>query len=345
MSRAAALRLCLAAALPVAAAPVLPAALAAQTSPAVRDAQAAFDGFDFPRALALGRTALTADLNDADRATAYEIVGFSLGALDSTDKALTALEQFIVLDPDRLPAADILGPRLVDLYTQARALVLVVRRPRVDSAEFVAGQGEVRIHYEVSRPAVVTTTVIGPGVHAMIDSSLVNPGAAIVSWDARQADSTPVPAGTYQIVVSAFESHDQYQALGRLTIEHAPVDTLLHLTDIAGLDTLPTMERPPRDWRPLGLSVVLTGLAGGLALALDNSGIGGGHRELFAGGALSLGVGLVLSLRRPDLRPVPANIRYNEQVKRLLEERNRQISAQNAQRRREVLLRVAEQRP
>lgn len=316
-----------------------------QTNAVVREAQTAFDGFDFPRALVLGRSALNAELSDADRASAWEIVGFSLGALDSTDLALRALQQFILIDPEREPDADVLGPRLVDLYAQALGLVLVVRHVHTDSAEFVAGRGAVRIRYEVSRPAVATTTIIGTGVRAVIDSQLVNPGAVSVSWNALGAAGEPIPAGTYRVVVSAFESRNQYQALDRLAVYHAEVDTMPHLDAIAGLDELPESERPPRDWRPLGLSVVLAGLGGGLSLALDNSGIGGGHRELTFAGVLSVGIGTLLSLRRPDLRPVPSNIRYNEQLRRMLAERNRQIAEQNAERRREVLLRITEVRP
>ena len=88
----------------------------AQTDSTVQRAQELFDGFDFPRALVAGRAALEHNLNDEDRATAYAVVGFSLGALDSTGQAVQALQQFILLDPDRVPDTDVLGPRLVDLY-------------------------------------------------------------------------------------------------------------------------------------------------------------------------------------------------------------------------------------
>jgi FlgD Ig-like domain len=312
----------------------------AQTDSTVQRAQELFDGFDFPRALVAGRAALEHNLNDEDRATAYAVVGFSLGALDSTGQAVQALQQFILLDPDRVPDTDVLGPRLVDLYNQAWGLVLVVRRPTVDTTTFVLGQGAARIRFEVSRPSIVTTTILGGGARLVVDSQLVNPGAVSVSWDARAADGGAVPAGRYQILVTAMESRNQYQALGGLAIDHAAVDTVAHISSMAGLEELPEMERPPRDWRPLGLSVVLAGVAGGLALALDNSGLGGTRRELVAGGGLTIGVGMALSLRRPDPRPVPANIRYNAQVQRLIAERNDQITAQNVALRREVLVHV-----
>lgn len=321
------------------------AGLSAQTDSTVQRAQSLFNGFDFPHALAAGRAALEHDLSDQDRATAYSIVGFSLGALDSTGQAVQALQQFILLDPDQQPNADILGPRLVDLYNQAWGVVLVVRKPHVDTATFVFGQGAARIHFEVSRPSVVTTTVLGTGMRMQIDSELVNPGAVTLTWDGEAPDAGPVPAGTYRLLVTATEAGSQYQTLGALSIEHGTVDTVAHIAHVQGLETLPEMERPPRDWRPLGLSVVLAGIASGLALALDNSGLGGTRRELITGGGLSIGIGLALSLRRPDARPVPANIRYNEQVRRLIAARNEQIAAQNVALRREVLMHVGRAEP
>jgi len=313
-----------------------------QINPTIGQAADAFNAFDFPRALALARQAVNDEpLSNDDLVVAYELIGFSYGALDSADQAVQALSQMIVLDPDREPNVEALPPRLVNLYNQALGQVLVVRRMLVDSISFVAGFGAVTMHYEVSRPSIAVVRVVGNGTNAVVDSILVNPGEQRYDWDAM-IDGRAIPAGEYQLIVSAAEGRNQFQAARPFTVTHGAVDTLSHLTRLEGFDQLPETETPPRDWRPLGVSALLTGLASGAALAIGSSDLGGPRRELIGVSVASLATGLVLSLRTPEARVVPQAVLYNSLLRQQLAETNRRIASDNEEIRRRVRLTIVQ---
>jgi hypothetical protein len=252
------------------------------------------------------------------------------------------LSQMILIDPDRSPDTEALPPRLVGLFNQALEQVLIVRGLLVDSTTFVAGQADrVVLHYEVSRPAVAELRVLGPGVDHVIESVVANPGPSRFNWDGL-LDGAPVPEGDFQLIVTAQEGRNQYQRSTSFRVAHAPVDTLPFLTSLPGFQKLPETERPPRDWRPLGIATLLTGAAGGAALALSHPSFEGARVELGLSALVSIGTGLALSLRQPEARAVPAAIRYNALVDQTLVDRNEDIAAANVERRRLVELTVVE---
>jgi hypothetical protein len=91
----------------------------------------------------------------------------------------------------------------------------------------------------------------------------------------------------------------------------------------------------------MALAVVLTGLASGAFVALDNKSLGNGPRTaMISVAGASLATGLGLSLRSPEPRPSPTNVLYNSLVRELLARRNAEIARENADRRRETLLTV-----
>jgi hypothetical protein len=124
-------------------------------------------------------------------------------------------------------------------------------------------------------------------------------------------------------------------------VAHGRLDTLPHFTELPGYQEQPEMVSPPRDWRPLALTVLYTGLTAGVFFALDGSDMGTGPRTAIAsvGGAAIAG-GIVLSLRRPEPRPSPSNVLYNSLLRDLLARRNAQIANENADLRSKVLLTV-----
>lgn len=317
--------------------------LTGQARGQVEAAIQAYEALDYPRAAELADRALQdgGDLAVEDRAVAYEVLGYSLGIMNEPDRAVQALSQMILIEPEREPDPTNLPPRLIDLWNQALGQVLVVRGLLVDSTSFVSGEGEVTLHWEVSRPAETEVRVVGPGVDAVVHTRLANPGDVRWDWNAFIGEA-PAPAGSYQLVVTATEGPNQYQRAVPFTIDHAPVDTVPLLTSLPGFSKLPESEIPPRDWRPLGMSTLLTGAVGGAALALNNSAFDGARLELGLGALVSLGAGLILSLRDPPPRPVPAAIRYNSLVDRTLADRNAEIALQNVDRRRRVLLSIRE---
>ncbi len=315
--------------------------LAAQDHPAVQRAEAAFQELDYGGAIALARGALEASLTREDRARTLEILAFSYGAVDSAAAAVETFKELIFLDPDREPDVNRVSPRITALYASALAQVLVVRGVRVDSSSFVAGRGVVPVRFEVSRAARVVTSVQGPNVREVVDSQVVA-GPVLISWSALHSDGTPLTPGSYQVVVTASEGGNEYSVPIGVNVEHGDVDTLPHLRSLPGYTPQPEFVSPPRNWKPLGFAVLMAGIAAGASLALENSDVGGPPRnELAAAGVLTLGVGLALSLKRPDPQPVEANIRYNELLREQLAARNAEIAGENERRRQQVRIFVS----
>jgi hypothetical protein len=318
----------------------IPTLVSAQQNAAVQRAQQAYQALDFSAALRNAQTALNQRLTQEDRILTYEILAFTYGALDSTRQAVAAFRELIFLDPNREPDVERVSPRITSLYASALGQVLVVRRTQADSSSFVAGQGMVPIRYQVSRPSRVFTRVIGPGIDAVIDSQLVA-GTGGVQWDALGAGGEPLPPGDYQVVVTAQEGRNEFGTQLGVRIRHAPVDTVAHLVRLPGYTPQPEFVTPPRDWKPLGIALLATGLGAGAAVALENGQLEAGTREQLGGvSALVLITGLVMSIKKPDPQPVPANILYNQLLREQLAERNAAIAAENAARRRQTLLTV-----
>ena len=315
---------------------------AGQADSSLTSARAAYDSLDYAGAIQLARRALAQPLGPDDLISAYELLGYSYGALDSTRQAVDAFRRLIFLAPDREPDVERVSPRITSLYASALGQVLVVRRLRIDSASFVAGAGSVPIRFELSRTAVARTRVVGPGTDLVIDSQTVA-GAVEVAWTARDAGGRPLRAGEYDLVVTAREGErEEYSTRPvRVRVDHGTVDTLPLLNSLPGYREQPEMVTPPRDWRPMALTVVITGLASGAFFALDNKTLGSGPRTaMISVAGASLATGLGLSLRRPEPRPSPTNVLYNRLVRELLARRNAEIAQENADRRRETLLTV-----
>ena len=315
--------------------------LAAQEHADVRRARTAYAALDYAGAITAARRALGQQLSRSDRILAFEILGYCYGGLDSTTQATDAFQELIFLDPNREPDVNVVSPRITSLYALALGRVLVVRRLVADSASFVAGQGiGMPVRFQVSRAARVTIRALGPGVDLAIDSQLVA-GATRVDWGALASDGTPVPPGEYRIVVTAVEGRNEYSASAPVTVRHGAVDTVPHLSSLPGYIEQPETVRPPRDWRPLGVSALIAGVAAGASFALGSSDLSGeSRREIGGVSVLTIGVGLFLSLRRAEPQPVEANIRYNQLLREQVAQRNAEIAGQNLLRRRQVLLTI-----
>lgn len=316
--------------------------LAAQENALVQGARQAYENLDYAGAIAGARRALTQRLSAADQINAYEVLAYSYGALDSARQAVDAFRELIFLDPNREPDVNRVSPRITSLYASALGQVLVVRRVRMDSTSFVSGRGAAALRYEVSRPARVIARVSGPGVSMVLDSQLVA-GTGGLQWQALDSAGAPLPAGNYQLVVTAIEGSNQFATPLPVTVVHSAVDTLPHLTSLPGYSPLPEFETPPRNWRPFGVALLATGLGAGASIALENPDLeAGSRREVLSVGAAVLVTGLAMSLKKPDPRPVQANILYNQLLREQLAQRNAEIVAENAQRRRQVRVTVME---
>jgi tetratricopeptide (TPR) repeat protein len=316
------------------------ARLVGQDNATVRAAAAAYENLEFAVALTTAQRAVTERLSQEDLAQAYEILAFSYAALDSTRQSVEAFRELIFLDPDREPNVERVSPRITSLYASALGQVLVVRGLRVDSASFVGGTGGVPIQYRVSRPARVFTRIVGDGVDAIVDSQLVA-GVGGFRWDVLRPGGEPVPAGDYTLMVTAREGQSEFTGTTAMTVRHGRVDTVPHITSLPGYSPLPESEVPPRDWRPVGVAFLYAGLSTGAAFALSDSDLGTGWRGPAIGVSLTaLAAGIAMTVKRPDPRPVPANIRYNELLAVQIAQRNADIARDNAERRRQTLLTI-----
>ncbi len=319
---------------------MLPLKAAAQENAALVRARQAYENLDYQTAIQLAQRALGQQLAGDELVETYEMLGFMYAALGSQEEAVESFRNLIMLDPDREPDQQRVSPSIIQMYATALGQVLVVRKVGIDSVSFVEGNGRVPLRFDVSQPAAVRVRAVGNGLDLLIDS-LSAAGAAGVFWSPVLEDGTPVPAGRYQLVVEAFARPEQYASQVVVEVRHGTVDTLEHISGLPGYDFQDEIEFPGRNWRPLGLAALYTAVASAASLALENSGLGSPPREEIAGvGAAVVLTGFIMSIKKPDARAVPANIRYNELLREQIAQRNADIAQQNAIRRRQVELTV-----
>ena len=321
---------------------VAPATALAQTvqNPTLRRAQQAYDNLEYRQVLTLAQAALRERLTGPERARAYELLGFTYGAMDSILKAVDAFKQLVLIDPERQLDPNRVSPKAYSAFDVALRQVLLVRQLRVDSTSFVGGQGAVPIRFTVTQPARVVTRAVGSEGRFLIDSSAWN-GQVNLTWPARLANGDPVPAGSYTVVVDARLGQNTFAASQPVRLSHGRVDTLAHLTSLPGYEYLPETEVPPQSWRPLGLAFLYTGGAVVGTVGLESSSLGSGSkRELAVVGGAALVTGLVMTLRKPAPRPAAANILYNRLLRDQIARRNQEIAKENVARRQQVQLTV-----
>jgi len=322
--------------------PALGAGQAVQNA-TLRNAQQAYDNLEYRQVLTLARAALRERLTGPERARAYELLGFTYGAMDSILKAVDAFKQVVLIDPERQLDPNRVSPKAYSAFDVALRQVLLVRQLRIDSVSFVGGQGAgaVPIRFTVTQPARVVARAISSGTTVVIDSGAWN-GQVNLRWPARLASGDPVPAGTYTVVVDARLGQNTASASQPIRVSHGRVDTLPTVTSLPGYQFLPETEIPPQSWRPVGLAFLYTGGALVGTLGLESSSLGSSSkRELGIVGGAALVTGFVMMLRKPAPRPAEANILYNRLLRDQIARRNQDIAKENVARRQQVQVTVA----
>ena len=307
----------------------------------LRRANQAYDNLDYRQALSLGRAALRERLTGAERARAYEVLGFSYAALDSILRAVDAFKQVVLIDPERQLDPNRVSPKAYSAFDVALRQVLLVRQLRVDSTSFVGGKGALPVRFTVTQPARVVTRAIGAGqTNFLVDSGAWN-GQVNLSWSARLPNGDPVPAGMYTLVVDARLGQNSFTASQPVRVTHGSVDTLPHLASLPGYQYLPETEIPAPSWRPLGLAFLYTGGALIGTVGLESGSLGAGSkRELGVVGGAALLTGFIMTLRKPAPRPAEGNILYNRLLKEQIARRNTDIAKENVTRRQQVQLTI-----
>src|SRR5437899_6064473 len=143
----------------------VPAVGAGQTiqNATLRQAQQACDNLEYRQVLSLARAALRERLTGPERARAYELLGFTYGAMDSILKAVDAFKQVVLIDPERQLDPNRISPKAYSAFDVALRKVLLVRQLRVDSTSSIGGRGAAPIRFTVTQPARVVTRAIGGG--------------------------------------------------------------------------------------------------------------------------------------------------------------------------------------
>ena len=313
---------------------------AQQANTTLAQALTAYESLEYAAAARLAERALQERLTREETVTAWEVLAFSYASLNDP-RSRDAFIEMIYLAPLREPDPQMISPRIINAYADALSSVLVVRRLEADSVAFVSGNGGAVVEFEVSRPARAVVTITGPGGYSrQLDEFLV-PRRGTTEWDATTTTGDPVPPGEYEVAVEAVELGNTHSMTLGLTVTHAPVDTVAHMTQLPGQTMLPEMESPPRDWQPFGVSVLYGGLATGATFALQHASLGNASRPTALGvGLATVVTGFLMAVRKADARPVEANIRYNQLLRDELQRRNSEIADGNTEKRRQVLVTV-----
>ena len=319
------------------------ASLRAQTvqNATLRRAQQAFDNLDYRQARTIAQASLRERLTGFERARAYELLGFTYSGMDSILKAVDAFKQVVLIEPERDLDPNRTSPKALSAFQVALTQILVVRQLRVDSVNFIGGQGAVGIRYTVTQPSRVVMRVTGGTSGSMrIDSTVAN-GQVNIRWPARMPNGDPVPAGNYNVVVEATVGQNSFSTSQPIRITHGAVDTLPHLTSLPGYTYLPETEVPPKSWRPMGLALVYSGIALAGTSALSHGDLG--SASMREGGVIGGGIvlaGFIMTLKKPAPQPARGNILYNSLLREQIARRNTEIAQENTRRRQQVALSV-----
>ena len=322
---------------------LLPVVLSAQTiqNATLRRAQESFENLDYRQALSSAHASLRERLTGYERARAYELLGFTYSGMDSILKAVDAFKQVVLIEPERDLDPNRTSPKALSAFQVALTQILVIRQLRVDSVQFIGGQGNVPIRYTVTQPSRVVTRVSGGPLGSMrIDSTVAN-GQVNIRWPARLPSGDPVPPGNYNVVVEASVGQNSFSTSQSIRVSHGSVDTLPHLTSLPGYTYLPETEVPPKSWRPMGLALVYTGVALAGTSALSNGDLG--SPSLREGTVIGLGIvaaGFVMTLKKPAPQPARGNILYNQLLREQIARRNTEIAQENTRLRQQVALSV-----
>src|SRR5260370_36653176 len=98
-----------------------PAGAGAQTvqNAPLRRAQQAYDNLEYRQVVSLAQAALRERLTGPERARAYELLGFTYGALDSILRAVDAFKQVVLIDPERQLDPNRVSPKAYSAFDVA----------------------------------------------------------------------------------------------------------------------------------------------------------------------------------------------------------------------------------
>ena len=270
----------------------------------------------------------------AERVQAMKYLGATFALLGQRDSAVAYFRRMLERDPfmDLDPA--VFTPQERQLFAQALRETFVVGVKTLSDTGFVPGQGRVSLRFVTTQHARVQAVVRRPGeAQPMATFRWTAEGASESPWDGLDQQGARLPAGRYQLDVSATATRDS--ATDTVTLrfdvnyDHEPLEDSLALDPRSLLPE----RRPP--------SIARSQLAAGLALAsfaiAVPSLIGHGeldgtrrHAVVMASVTASGGIASFFFLRRGS--GIPANVLENARRREQHARENREIRERNAAR-------------
>lgn len=270
----------------------------------------------------------------AERVQAMKYLGATFSLLGQRDSAIAYFRRMLERDPfvDLDPAVFTAQER--QLFAYARRQVFVVGVRTLSDTGFVPGQGGVSLRFVTTQHARVQAIVRRPGESEPVATfRWTAEGASESPWDGLDQKGQRLPAGRYQLDVSAAATSDSASDTVTLrfdvTYDHEPLEDSLAFDPRSLLPE----RRPP--------SIARSQLAAGLALAsfaiAVPSVIGHGdlngtrkHAVVMASVTATGGIASFFLLRRGS--GIPANVLENARRREQHVRQNREIRERNAAR-------------
>ncbi len=270
----------------------------------------------------------------SERVQAMKYLGAAFSLLGQRDSAIAYFRRMLERDPFMDLDPSVFTTQERQMFALARQRTFVVGVRTLSDTGFVPGQGRVSLRFVTTQHARVNAAVRRPGeAEPLATFRWTAEGASVSPWDGLDQKGERLPAGRYQLDVTATatadSSSDTVTFRFDVAYDHEPLEDTLAFDPRSLLPE----RRPP--------SIARSQLAAGLALAsfaiAVPSVIGHGqldgtrkHAVVMAGVTASGGIASFLMLRRGS--GIPANILENARRREEHVRQNRGIRERNAAR-------------
>ena len=271
---------------------------------------------------------------EAERVQSMKYLGAAFALLGQRDSAIAYFRRMLERDPfvDLDPAVFTAQER--QLFAIARQRTFVVGVKTLSDTSFLPGQGAVSLRFVTTRHARVQAVVRRAGeTEPLAAFRWTAEGASVAPWDGLDQKGARLPAGRYQLDITAAATTDSASDSVALRFDVAYDHEALEdsvLFDAASL--LP--ERRPA-------SVARTQLAAGLGLAafaiavpsvIGHGELGGTRKHAVVVASVTASGGIVTFLLARRGSSIPSNALENARRREEHVRRNREIRERNAAR-------------
>ena len=268
----------------------------------------------------------------SERVQAMKYLGAAFSLLGQRDSAIAYFRRMLERDPFMDLDAAVFTAQERQLFALARQRTFVVGVRALSDTAFVPGQGRVSLRFVTTQHARVHATVRHAGdTEPLATFRWTAEGASVSPWDGLDQKGERLPAGRYQLDVTATATADSASDTVAfrfdVAYDHEPLEDTLAFDPRSLLPE----RRPP--------SIARSQLAAGIALAsfaiLVPNVVGHGdlngtrkHAVVMAGVTASGGIASFFMLRRGS--GIPANILENARRREEHVRQNREIKERNA---------------